>query len=143
MRNATPSDVPAIMAALFQMREKSPAPQVRLAEPIEAELSVRHAIHEGRAYFLGGYFVMYDISRTWYSSKKVLIEDLILKVHEDSSVRLRDVIRSLSDLALMHGCKAVVAGDTQIGYMTPRYIQEGFQVLGTQLYKELHHGIHA
>lgn len=137
LRDATPGDVPAVMQALMKMLATSPAKQMRRATPIAAELGVRDAIHRGRAYFVGGYFVMFDVTKTWYSDDLFLVEDLILKVYDDPNVKVRDAVRSLSAVAKLYGCVAVGAGDTQIGYMTPRYIQEGFSVLGTQLYKEL------
>lgn len=134
----TNQDVPQIMAALIALKAKSPAGQMPLTDPMEAECSIRYAIHQGRCYRLGGYFVMYDVGNPWYTREKFLIEDIIIKVWpDDKSVKVEQVIESLSDLARALGCVAVAAGDTQIGFMLPKYVDQGFVVLGTQLFKRL------
>lgn len=139
-RLATVGDIPVIMRALWQMMEYSTAPQMKYAEPIEAELSIRHAIHEERAYMYAGYFIMTDIGREWYSSTKFLIEQLILKV-ESTEVPVEQAIAYLLVIAKKRGCPLVAAGDTQCGYMAPKYLSQGFTLLGTQFIKELPHGV--
>ncbi len=125
------------MAALLALKAKSPAHQMRITEPMAAELGIRDAIHTGRAYFIGGYFVMYDVGKPWYSDQRLLIEDIILKVYKDSSVSVQDAIASLTTLAKLKGCAAVVSGDTQVGYMSPHYVSAGFVYIGNQFFKEL------
>lgn len=135
MRLATPSDVPAIMAALRDMLKISPAPQMKYADVMQAELGVRHAVHEERAVFVGDYFIMYDIGSPWYSTSKFLIEDIILRVHSIHGNKVADAISALDELKEKHGCIAVVVGDTQIGYMAPKYIKAGYTSMGQQLLK--------
>ena len=137
-RLATPGDVPDIMKALMKMLSYSPAPQMKYACPIEAELSVRHAIHEGRAVLFNGYFIMFDLGRDWYARQGVtyLIEQIILKV-EKTDTPVEEAIAHLVTLAKERGASLVAAGDTQVGYMGPKYLGAGFLYLGKQYIKEL------
>jgi len=139
-RLAQVGDIEVIMRALFQMLEYSPAPQMKYAEPIEAELSIRHAIHEERAWMHAGYFIMCDFGREWYSSKTFLIEQIILKV-ESTEVPVDKAIAYLDTIARQRGCVLVAVGDTQVGYMAPKYQAQGYTLLGTQFIKELPNGI--
>lgn len=139
-RLAQVGDIEVIMRALYQMLEYSPAPQMKYAEPIEAELSIRHAIHEERAYMHGGYFIMVDIGREWYSSRKFLIEQIILKV-ETTSVPVEHAIDYLATIGMAKGCALVAVGDTQVGYMGSKYEAKGYTLLGKQYIKELPNGI--
>lgn len=143
MRLATPQDVPAIMKACLAMLAYSPAFQMKFAEPVEAELGIRDAIHNERAFFFGGYFVMVDHGSDWYTSKRYLIEQLILKVApDDKSWHVDEIVnQGLDNLATRFKCHAVAAGDTQIGRMTPLYHAAGYVTLGTQLMKESTYGI--
>lgn len=126
------------MAALIAMKAKSPAGQMPLTDPMEAECSIRYAIHQGRCFRQGAFFVMFDIGSPWYTRERFLIEDIILKVwHDDKTQKVEDVIDYLTVLARLRGCVAVAAGDTQIGYMLPKYVDRGFSVLGTQLFKRI------
>lgn len=138
MRRATQHDVPAIMEALIAMKEKSPAPQMQKITPIGAELGLRHLIHEGQAAIVDGYLILFDVGGDWYClpEQRYLIELLILKVYP-TTAPVSVAIKALDKLAAMFGCCAIAAGDTQIGYMTPKYLAEGYTVLGTQLLKEL------
>lgn len=138
-RLATVGDIPVIMRALWQMLEYSTAPQMKYADPIEAELSIRHAIHEERAYIHAGYFIMVDSGREWYSASKFLIEQIILKV-ETTEAPVEQAIDYLQVIAKHRGCRLVAAGDTQCGYMAPKYLSQGFTLLGTQFIKELPNG---
>lgn len=138
MISITNQDVPQIMAALIAMKAKSPAGQMPLTDPMEAECSIRYAVHQGRCFRLGGFFAMFDIGSPWYTREKFLIEDIILKVWpDDKTAKVEDVIDYLIELARLRGCVAVAAGDTQIGLMVPKYVNQGFVVLGTQLFKRL------
>lgn len=130
------------MACLHKMLAKSPARQMRFADPIAAESSVHQAVMEGRAFISHGYFIMVDVGPAWYSQKSFLIEQIILKV-EDTDDDVRLAVRHLDDIARQFGCEAIAVGDTQIGLMTPKYLAEGYTFLGTQLFKEVPHGIHS
>lgn len=141
MRFATQHEVPQIMAALRAMREKSPASQMKGITDIGAELGIRNLIHTGRAVIVEGYLILFDIGGDWYClpEQAYLIELLILKVYPtDQPVSV--AVKALEVLARQHGCWRIAVGDTQVGYMTPKYQAEGYQVLGTQLMKELHGG---
>lgn len=144
MRAATQGDVGSIMTALLVMLAKSPAPQMRYAEPTVAKLSVRRAISEGRGFFFGGYFVMVDVGSDWYTLYTYMIEQIILKVYPgDKSRSLQYVINEgLPKLAEHFNAHATVVGDTQIGYMTPLYHAAGYKTLGTQLMKERTNGLY-
>lgn len=134
MRYATQDDVAAIMAVLIRLLDKSPAPQMKYAVPSVAERNIRLAIDEGRGVFVRGYFIMFDIGPDWYTDKNYLIEQIILKVHNDGNVR--DAVKALDVLRKKFNCVLTAVGDTQIGYMTPIYKEEGYIVAGTQLVKE-------
>jgi hypothetical protein len=119
------------------MLAKSPAPQMRYADLETALLYIMHiAGVQGRAWIVDGYLVLYDIGADWYSKKPYLIEQLILKVY-DTDAPVENAIAFLELRAKAHGCVMVAAGDTQVGYMTPKYQAAGYSVLGTQLYKEI------
>lgn len=137
MKLATPGDVPIIMSALQKLLAKSPSEQMRYAELIEAELGVRDAIHNNRAIFVGDYFIMFDVGKVWYSSKKFLIEELVVRVSTDNNTQVSEAVAALTALATRFRCAAVVAGDTQIGVMTNHYIRDGFVMLGSQLIKHI------
>lgn len=126
------------MAALLAMLPKSPAPQMRYAEPKVAEAGVRRALAEGRGYFFGGYFVMVDVGSDWYTNATFLIEQIILKVYPDNRSWAVSAIvgEGLSLLAEHFKADAIVVGDTQIDYMRPIYHTAGYKTLGTQLMKE-------
>jgi hypothetical protein len=142
MRQAVLGDVGPIMTALLAMLAKSPAPQMRYAEPSTAAWSVRFAIKEGRGFVLGGYFIMVDIGSDWYTPACYLIEQIILKIDPaDKTATVRDCIAALDKIADIFGCSAIAVGDTQVGYMTPLYHAAGYTTLGTQLMKERTDGI--
>lgn len=135
MRDATQHDVPAIMEALLALQAKSTAPHMALATPIDAELGVRNAIHEGRAVIAGDYFIMYDVGSPWYTRQYVLIEEIILRISRACGSVIEDALAALDELQMQHNCVAIAAGDTQIGYMLPKYIAHGYRVMGHQLLK--------
>lgn len=135
MREATNQDVPIIMAALLRLQAKANGRgQMAFADPMEAELSIRYAIHDGRTRIVDGYFIMFDIGKPWYSTQVMLIEDIILKI-EETEAPVDVAIQALDIIARELGCKAIAVGDTQIGLMVPKYQAAGYTVLGTQLFK--------
>lgn len=135
MRLATWDDERAVMGALLAMLDKSPAPQMRLADPTSARCGVRSAIHEGRAYIVGDFFIMVDQGSPWYTSKPVLIEEIILRISREHDTTVEQAIAALDDIAASRGCVAIAAGDTQIGYMRPKYEARGYVPMGYQLLK--------
>lgn len=131
-RVADGSDIKAALDALIEMKTRSPAAQMKYTDPMTAW---RYMV-SAKTRVVDGYFILFDVGSPWYSSDKFLIEDLIIRIYPtDKPVEV--AIDALSELALYYGCKAVVAGDTQIGYMRPKYEAQGFVVLGTQLMKEV------
>lgn len=136
MRQALMGDMHAIGWAIAGMCTNSPARQMRHIDIPTARKYIEQAITEGRCVFRGGYMILFDVGSDWYSNTKVLIEQLILKVYPDNKeATVDDAIATLDLLKETYGCAAVIVGDTQIGYMTPRYQAAGYQVLGTQLMK--------
>lgn len=134
MRLATQHDVADILVACAYWMPRSPAPQMAFADPITYECGIRHAIHEGRAWMIHGYFVMVDVGSDWYTTKKYLIEQLVLRVH-DTPYKVRDVVDCLDTIREHYKADAIIVGDTQIGHMTPIYQAAGFKTIGTQLMK--------
>lgn len=141
IRPATFHDLPHIMSALIKMLSYSQAPQMKFADPHAAERSVLIAINEGRAFFTGAYFIMVDVGSDWYSDKKYLIEQLILRVYPPDGTMVYEAVDVLAELTERFSCVAVAAGDTQMGMMTPLYEARGYRRLGTQLFKETAHGV--
>lgn len=140
MRPADELDVFAIMRALLAMLPKSPAPQMKYANPDAAERSVRRAIAEGRAFIAFGFFIMVDVGSDWYTDETYLIEQIILRVY-DTADKVGAAVSCLDLIAAKFGCVLTVVGDTQVGYMTPHYTRAGYSPLGTQLVKERTNGI--
>jgi hypothetical protein len=141
LRLATPQDMPAILTALQWMLDNSPAPQMKMASLMEAELSIRNAMHEGNAWIIQGYLIVVDVGRVWYSGERFLIEQIILRI-EKTGTQVQAAIGALDQLADHYKCNAIAVGDTQIGHMTPLYQDHGYVTLGTQLFKEIRqHGL--
>lgn len=136
MRKADLFDLPQIKAAMQNMLDKSPAPQMKYAD-IDVALShlIYNAIPDGHAWIADGYLILVSVGRPWYSGEEFLIEDLILKIG-DSEGGVASAIAGLESLAQRFGVPLLAVGDTQIGYMAPKYEAAGFTILGTQLYKE-------
>lgn len=138
MHHAFPGDVPAILTALRELLAKSSAAHMGMVDEMEAELSVRHACHEGRLWLCGPYAIMVEHGQDWYSSKKFLIEQIIVRYRPkvEGDVSLDDVIRvGLPFLQSHYGCSAIVVGDSQVGYMVPHYEAAGYRRVGVQLMK--------
>jgi hypothetical protein len=131
------SDVPLIFEALLKLLHKSPAPQMRLAEPEVAFQAMCTAVAEQRLYLYGDYALLVDVGSPWHSSKNVLIEEIIVRYQRHFGNNVESAIAQLEVLAERIGCVAIGAGDTQIGLMSPRYLAAGFTSLGTQFYKEI------
>lgn len=126
------------MARLLALKEKSPAGWMKMTDPVVAERSLRAMIDKGEAYMVAGFLILAYEGTTWYSDEPILFEELILKVY-DSCENVTVAVEALEYLARSKGCKWVVAGDTQIGYMLPFYKGAGYEAVGTQLAKEVHH----
>lgn len=124
------------MSALIEMKEISPAAFMKYTDVTTAYNYMQSA----RARVVDGYFILYDIGSPWYSQEKFLIEDLIIRIYPTTK-RVEVAIDALSRIAEHHGLKAVIAGDTQIGYMAPKYLAKGFVTLGTQLMKDIDYGL--
>lgn len=145
MRAATNHDMAAIVAAMKKMVQVSRSPQMKHVDLMEAELYVRHAIHQNgmveevtqscRAVINDGFLILYDVGPPWYSSKCYLIEDLILRIG-DSVDGVDGAIKCLDTLKEFHGCVLIAAGDTQGGRMLNSYFNNGYGILGHQLIKE-------
>ena len=126
-----------IFAAMVRMLERSPAQQMKLCEPSVAFDNLKLGRQEGRLYVYGDFGIFVDVGSPWHTSKRVLIEEIVIRFRRVYENSVDSAIAQLADIARQHGCVAVAAGDTQIGLMAPRYIAAGFQPLGTQFYKEI------
>lgn len=129
------------MVALLDMLAKSPSGQMKYATPIAAELGVRDFIHRESAVVWKDYFIMFDEFVPWFSDKKFLAEVIILRISRDKGGTVNEAVGVLDRIAIERGCEAGVGGDTQIGYMTPHYRRNGWEVLGTQFIKGFTNGI--
>lgn len=137
MRKAIPRiDFDEVMDNLILMQVSSPAVQMKFCDPATAARHVLHRMNEGHAYVVNGYYVQFDIGSPWHSTVDYLIEELILRIYPTTH-KVESVIDALSEIAFIYNCSAVVAGDTQIGYMRPKYEAAGFITLGTQHFKEV------
>lgn len=135
MRPATEADCDAALDALLAMRQKNPNKQMRFADPATALGYMKHAVSQGCAVMHAGFFIMYSVGPAWFSQENFLMEELIIRIYPSTSP-VEAAIAVLDELREDFGCCAIVAGDTQIGYMTPKYIAAGYQTLGAQLIKE-------
>jgi hypothetical protein len=126
-----------IFRAMLKMMQYSPAPQMKLVEPAVAHERLMKAREDGRLYVLGDFGIFVDVGSPWYTSKQVLIEEIIVRFRRHFDNVVDTAIEALTRIAKLHGCVAVAAGDTQVGYMAPRYLAAGFSTLGTQFYKEI------
>ena len=134
MRIPNDSDDEAVRASFLRMLEKSPAPQMKLADIDTAMAYYQKAKLAGDATFVGSFLLLSSIGCPWYTKYPVLIEDLILRIYPGKD-EVEHVIEALDWIAESCGCHAIAVGDTQIGYMTPKYEAAGYQRLGTQLFK--------
>lgn len=140
LRPATLADHAVIMDALLKMLDKSPAPQMKYADENTARAHLYTAIRDGMVWFVGGYMIMVDVGSDWYSNRKYLIEQMILKAYPfNKAATVRDAIAALDTLREHYGCVLTAVGDTQIGMMTPLYLEAGYLPVGTQLIKENYH----
>lgn len=140
-RLATQHDVEAVMIALLDMLDKSPSGQMKYASPVAAELGVRDFIHRESAVVWKDYFIMFDEFSPWFTDKTFLAEVIILRISRDKGGTVTEAVGVLDRLAIDKGCEAGVAGDTQIGYMTPHYRRNGWELLGTQFIKGFNDGV--
>lgn len=136
LREADTFHAALIYATLERLLVVSPAPQMKLAEPAVAYAALYQAMRETRLYVYGDFGILVDVGSPWHTSKRVLIEEIIVRFRKDFDNSAESAVAQLAVIAKRHGCVAIAAGDTQIGLMTPRYLAAGFQALGTQFYKE-------
>lgn len=138
---ATQHDIPIIMDKVAQLYEKSTSPMKPYYDLMEAELSIRDAIHSNgctlevtdncRAVLADGYFIMFSVSPMWWSSKLFLIEELVIRV--GPTVRGKSaVLMTLYALCKKMGCVKVIAGDGQSGIMGQAYLDAGYVKAGEQ-----------
>lgn len=139
MRLATESDMPSIMQAAWATFNRSPAPQMAIMTPADAELTIRNAIHQGRAYIVEHVLIVVDDGCPPFSSTRTLFEQLVLKLASKGNVSA--AVAALDDIARARDCTHIAVGDTQIGKMVPYYEAAGFMPLGVQLFKEVTNGI--
>lgn len=137
MRKATPEELSVIWESMLHLKKVSPAPWMTITHEPTAYAYIEQAIDDGRVWFFGAYMVMVDVGCPWFTNKRCLLEEIVLKVHrDDKTFNIQTVISAgLDQLASHYGCEATVVGDTQIGMLTPLYERAGFTTIGTQLYK--------
>ncbi len=141
MRVAERMDHWHIMDALLRLKAKANGRgQMKFTVPHVAAEYLFRQIDANRVVIHEGYAIMYDVGTPWYTDRPFLIEDIIIKVYPTTSP-VSVAIDCLEAIARSLNLTAVVAGDTQIGYMTPHYLAAGYTTLGTQLFKELPDGI--
>lgn len=126
-----------IYRALLEVQKKSPAKQMALVEPGAAWKHLDRARATGNLVVCGDYGILFDVGSPWHTTKLVLIEEIIIRFRRLYQNPVEDAIAKLDDLARLHGCVAIAAGDTQVGLMAPRYQAAGYISLGSQFYKEL------
>jgi hypothetical protein len=140
MRMGAHTDVEFVVSALARMREKNPGKQMQYTDIATAQAYIESAVDRDLTRVIGGYFIMFDVGMPWYSQESFLLEDLIIRIYP-TEFPVKVAIDALSTIAREYGLKAITAGDTQIGHMVPLYHASGFVTLGTQLIKELEHGV--
>ena len=134
---ASKEDLDHIINTLWDLLDKSPATQMKLCEPEVAIPALHQAIKEDRLLIYGDFAILVDVGSPWHTSKRILIEEIIIRFRRVYGNTVESAIAQLEVIAKQRGCVAVAAGDTQIGLMSDRYIAAGFQALGSQFYKEI------
>lgn len=142
MRKAEPADLLPIRLALARIQRLRSVGWIGITDLTVAMQYIQQAMSQGRVWFFGAYMVMVDVGSPWYSKKRVLFEELVLRVHRgDNTYSIEQVAQAgLDQLASHYGCEATEVGDSLAGLMTPLYIAAGFKPHGTQLFKENTHG---
>ena len=128
---------------LLELKAKSTSAKMCMVEPAKAFISLTEFLEQGRAVEVGDYLILYDYGPTWYSSKLHLIEELTMRFQKLYNNPVQDAVAALDVLARNIGARAIAVGDTQIGLMTPYYLDAGYTTLGTQLFKEIKYGIYS
>lgn len=129
------NDLKRIRTALTGLLVHSDAAHMKYANLEHAMQYIEQASLAGKAHVVSDVFVMFDIGSDWYSKELYMIEQLVLKLSKYGDVP--KAVAFMDNMARVFGVKAIAAGDTQVGAMTPHYIQAGYKVLGTQFIKEL------
>lgn len=102
-----------------------------------AEANLRHYIDQGLVWRFGAYIVIIEVGSEWFTDEPFLIEKLVIKTEDNPEWSLNEVLTTgLEGLKNYYSCAAIVAGDTQTGYMNPHYTRAGFHTLGSQFYRE-------
>src|SRR5262245_57133542 len=107
---------------MLKMLRVSSAAQMKLVEPDVAWKNLLAAQADGRLYSHGDFGIFVDVRSPWHTSKRVLIEEIIVRFRREYGNSVESAIEQLEHIARQHGCVAVAAGDTQIGLMAPRYL---------------------
>lgn len=137
MRPVLQDEIALVINTLIAMREKNPGKQMMHSDPEIARAYIKQAVVENRCYMVDDtFFIMFDVGCLWFTDTPFLLEQLVLRVRSHN-FHVGNAIDALAELAKFHGCTTIVAGDTQVGVMTPHYINAGYQPLGTQLIKEI------
>lgn len=136
------SELQEVWEALLKMKEKAAGRnQMKFVDLGTAHTSLAAAYQEQRIVMVGGYAIMFQVGSPWYSDKKYLIEDIILKVYDWTPYHVSLPIAALYDLAAARDCVCVATGDTQVGYLDKHYLGAGYVRLGSQFFKEIPDGI--
>jgi len=141
MRPAWLGMIDVYFDALLWVKAHSPSEKMALADPPTAYQGLRNFIIDGTAVEVGDYLLLYSVGPTWYSPYNHLIEELTIRFKRTEGNPPEDVIDALDVIAAQLGCRGIAVGDTQIGLMTPKYLAAGYTPIGTQLFKEVTHGI--
>ena len=127
--------------ALLKLKAKSPSAKMAAVEVDEASRNLRKFLEEGRAVEVGDYLILYDLGSPWYTTKLHFIEELTIRFQRVYNNPVTDAVQAMEKLARMNCAQFIAVGDTQIGLMTPYYLEAGYTPLGSQLFKEIDYGV--
>lgn len=87
------------------------------------------------------YVVLYSVDIPWFSSKKLLDVFLVYRVCEkDKSVSMQNVLDTLEEIAKEEGCVGICVGTALAKHdraLTKMYTDDGYNIVGTELIKEI------
>lgn len=132
MRLAQREDLPALEAALRKLVDKSPALHMQFADWHVGWTYVQMQVNAGNVLIVGDFAVFVSITPLWFTSKRFVIEDLVLRISRESGTALDEIPAALKLLAKFENCVGVVSGDTQVGRMDQVYNDASFSLLGRQ-----------
>lgn len=141
MRAAKVAHIGMYYTALLELLGKSPSLKMKFADREEALSGLQSFIERSCAVEVGDYLILYDVGTPWYSKTPHFFEELTIRFQRVFDNPVSDAVRAMKHLALAHGAKVIMVGDTQVGLMVNHYQADGYNVIGTQLLKDISNGI--